>query len=155
MTDVDSVLVRTARRDDLGNVAAIELKCFSSDPWPRQSFESMLDQRHVTFLIAEDETEPGEIAGYAILLRAADEAELLNLAVSPERRRRGVARALLQSLLDTAAQNGAATVYLEVRESNEPARRLYGSHGFVEVGRRGRYYERPVEDALILQRVNR
>lgn len=148
----DEPRLRPARAADLSAVEAIELACFSSDPWTYQSFASLVGRAGVTFIVAEEGPE-ASIAGYAVLIRAAEEAELLNLAVSNESRRQGIGSALLRQLLDSAAAHGVRTVYLEVRESNAGARGLYGFHGFVEVGRRRGYYQRPAEDALILQRV--
>ncbi|CAN5652674.1 ribosomal protein S18-alanine N-acetyltransferase [soil metagenome] len=150
---VEQLIIRAAAGADLADVAAIELACFSSDPWPRESFEAFLGRAGVTFIVAEDSSRGGRIAGYAVLIRAADEAELLNLAVPEDSRRRGLGSALVRRILESAAEQGVAAVYLEVRESNAAARRLYESLGFAEVGRRRRYYQRPVEDALILRRV--
>ena len=78
---------------------------------------------------------------------APDEGEVLNLAVSPEFRRKGIARALFHA----AHTELSGTVFLEVRESNAAARQLYAAYGFGEIGRRARYYRRPVEDAVILR----
>jgi ribosomal-protein-alanine N-acetyltransferase len=144
--------VRAAREGDLPAIVTIELECFTSDPWPRESFESFIGRSGVTFIVAEDPARPGTVAGYGVLLQAADEAEVLNLAVSGTSRGRGVGTALLRSLLDSAEQAGVRQVYLEVRESNVAARALYAAHGFAEAGRRRAYYQRPVEDALILRR---
>ncbi|HEX4601181.1 MAG TPA: ribosomal protein S18-alanine N-acetyltransferase, partial [Gemmatimonadales bacterium] len=82
---------------------------------------------------------------------AADEGEILNLGVAPGHRRRGVGRALVEAMLARCGERGVTTVYLEVRESNSGARRLYETVGFHEVARRARYYQRPVEDAVILR----
>lgn len=150
---VDGLVIRSAALADLTEVAAIEIACFRSDPWPRESFESFIDRIGVDFLVAEDPRREGTIAGYAVLIRVADEAELLNLAVADDSRRGGIGSALLEKVLGLASGDGVGTVYLEVRESNAAARGLYAAHGFAEVGRRRRYYQRPVEDALILQRV--
>lgn len=149
----DALVLRHAALGDVEPVAELELACFTSDPWPRQSFESFIDRAGVTFIVAEDPGSEKGIVGYAVLVRAADEAEILNLAVAADSRRGGVGSSLLRSLLETAARDGVTTVYLEVRESNAAARGLYAAHGFVEVGRRRRYYQRPEEDALILQKV--
>ena len=92
------------------------------------------------------------MAGYVVALDAADEGEILNLAVAPAGRRHGLGRALVQDILDTLAERGVRHVFLEVRESNAPARALYAAHGFKEVGRRKQYYRRPVEDAIVLRR---
>jgi len=94
----------------------------------------------------------GDVAGYVVAWFAADEGEIANLAVSPSAWGGGVGRALLGAALDVASSRGASAVYLEVRDSNERARRLYRSNGFEEVGRRRRYYRRPVEDAIVLRR---
>ena len=80
-----------------------------------------------------------------------DEAEILNLGVAEAVRRQGIARALVRALLAQFSRQGVRTVFLEVRESNHPARGLYESFGFREVGRRSRYYQRPVEDAVVLR----
>jgi len=93
----------------------------------------------------------GDVAGYAIAHVAADEGEILNLGVVAAHQRRGVGRRLVQAMLATLAARGAAAVYLEVRESNAAARALYEELGFGEVGRRSRYYRRPVEDAILLR----
>jgi [ribosomal protein S18]-alanine N-acetyltransferase len=91
------------------------------------------------------------VAGYVIAHHAADEGEILNLAVSPECRGRGVGRDLVEQVLARLGEAGVAAVYLEVRESNAVARRLYHHLGFQEVGRRAGYYRRPKEDAVILR----
>jgi ribosomal-protein-alanine N-acetyltransferase len=83
---------------------------------------------------------------------AADEGEIANLAVAPSGWGSGTGRRLLNAALAEALARGAAAVYLEVRDSNDRARRLYHSSGFEEVGRRRRYYRRPVEDAIVLRR---
>ena len=86
-----------------------------------------------------------------VAIDAADEGEILNLAVVPAGRRRGLGHALVHRILETLASRGARAIYLEVRESNAPARRLYAAHGFREVGRRKQYYRRPIEDAIVLR----
>ena len=91
------------------------------------------------------------VAGYAIAHHAADEGEILNLGVAPAHQRRGVGRVLVEHLLTLLAERGVDAVFLEVRESNAAARRLYQRLGFREVGRRPGYYRRPVEDAVILR----
>jgi len=102
----------------------------------------------VLFLVA---TDAGVVAGYVIAQDAADEGEILNLAVATGRQRRGVGRALAERALAALADRGVERVFLEVRQSNVAARALYSSLGFGEVGRRARYYRRPVEDAIVLR----
>ena len=117
-----------------------------SDPWSRTDFAECVTSG-VPFLVAE---AGGLVAGYVIAHHAADEGEILNLGVALAHRRRGVGRALVEQVLATLAARGVRVVYLEVRESNSGARRLYEALGFGEVARRARYYRRPVEDAVVL-----
>ena len=102
----------------------------------------------VPFLVA---VAGDEVAGYAIAHAAADEGEILNLGVAPARRRQGVGAELVRAMMDALRARGARAVYLEVRDSNAAARALYERLGFREVGRRSRYYRRPVEDAILLR----
>jgi [ribosomal protein S18]-alanine N-acetyltransferase len=94
--------------------------------------------------------QDGEVAGIIVTRIAADEAEILNLAVLPTVRRRGLARALLLTALAAARALNARRAFLEVRESNLGARAFYSRMGFIECGRRHAYYREPAEDALIL-----
>lgn len=141
--------VRGAVAADLDGVLAIEQASFS-DPWSRGSFRSLLGASHVYFPVVE---EAGALVAFAVALLVADEGELANLAVAPGARSRGIGAQLLDDVLMVATARGARTVWLEVRESNAAARALYGSRGFMEVGRRRRYYDDPVEDALVLRRI--
>src|SRR5689334_23791085 len=135
--------------DDVPSIVAIEQAAFS-DPWSAASFREAL--AHPAVFFAGARRDEGELAGYVVAWFAADEGEIANLAVAPVAWGGGVGRALLTSALDAAGARGASAVYLEVRDSNERARRLYRSSGFEEVGRRRRYYRRPVEDAIVLRR---
>lgn len=145
--------VRAAEPRDVGAVAAIEQASFG-DPWSAGSFVGLLDNPGVLFAVAEqgDAVAGYAVAGYVVAWFAADEAEVANVAVAAAVRGRGIGALLVDTALAESARRGAATVYLEVRESNVPARRLYASRGFAEVGRRRRYYRNPVEDALVLAR---
>jgi ribosomal-protein-alanine N-acetyltransferase len=141
------VAPRPLTPDDLEAVAAIERAAFT-DPWPRRAFEELLAQPHVRSCAADG--DDGRLAGYALFSVCADEGEILNLAVDPARRRRGLARALLEAMLETMRREAVATVFLEVRQSNEPAIRLYRLAGFHRVSLRRRYYERPTEHAVTM-----
>ena len=147
---VGAIVVRAAGRADVRTVHAIEELSFS-DPWSRASFASLLGNPQVRFAVAADAASR-EVLGYVVAWFAADEAEIANLAVAPSARGRGIGATLLDAALAESDARGAAAVYLEVRESNVAARGLYGSRGFAAVGRRRRYYQRPVEDALVLRR---
>jgi ribosomal-protein-alanine N-acetyltransferase len=102
-------------------------------------------------LIAEADRPEIILAGYIFARAIAGEAEILNLAVVPEHRQRGLGDGLLGATLGTLAEKGIGTVFLEVRESNEAALRLYGARGFRPVGLRADYYEKPRENALVLR----
>ncbi len=118
-----------------------------ADPWSLGDFAECAAVG-VPFLVA---VERGSVVGYVIGQAAADEGEILNLGVAPAHRGRGVGHALVERMLALLRERGAGVAYLEVRESNSAARRLYESLGFREVARRRRYYRRPVEDAVVLR----
>lgn len=134
---------------DLAPVAAIEHAAFS-DPWSLRSFREALDSPSVYFACAR--SDAGSVLGYVVAWFVADQGEIANIAVAPDQRGRGVGRALLDAALGEAAARGIRAVFLEVRDSNQRARELYASRGFEEIGRRRRYYRRPVEDAIVLRR---
>lgn len=144
----EPVRIRPATADDLAAIHDIESASFG-DPWSRASFESMITHPAVRFTVAESE---GEILGYAVAWIVPPEGELANIAVARIARRRGVGAALLDDLLEQAEALGMETMFLEVRASNERARRLYESRGFAEVSRRTGYYSRPTEDAVVMRR---
>ncbi len=99
------------------------------------------------FLVALD---GDELCGYGDYLAVLDEGYMGNLAVAESRRGAGVGGALLDALLARGRESGLAFLTLEVRESNAPARALYAGRGFQSVGRRKKYYEKPVEDAILM-----
>lgn len=142
--------VRSARREDVESVAAIERRAFS-DPWSVNSFRALFGNPLVHFVVAED-TVTARVVGYIVMWSVLDECEIANLAVSGEMRRAGVGARLLDHALEAAKQRGCTVVFLEVRESNVAARGLYASRGFEIAGRRAKYYRRPIEDALVLRR---
>jgi len=154
------VRVRPAVAADLPAVVAIERDAFS-DPWSARSFGSLVARPEVYFVVAEEGStaggggaagRPGTILGYAVAWFVVEEGEVANIAVHPECRGRGVGASLLDDVLRAAGDRDVTTMFLEVRESNVPARALYTSRGFHPVGRRRNYYRSPVEDALLLRR---
>lgn len=134
--------IRPAVPADIPAVADIEREAFT-DAWSARSLAAYLDD---LFLVAETDG----VQGYAIVLHAGSEAELLNIAVARAARRRGIGRALLDAAVREAGRCGAETVFLEVRAANAEAQSLYAACRFVEVGRRRGYYRDPHEDALVL-----
>lgn len=158
MSGVASELtIRRAEPGDLPAVTAIERGSFS-DPWSASAFLALLERSEALFCVATTPRagEAGEgreeVIGFTVGYVALDQAELANVAVRAEARGRGVGRRLVEHVIRECAHRGALELFLEVRESNAAARGLYRSEGFSEIGRRRRYYERPVEDALILRR---
>jgi len=154
--------VRPAGPDDLEWLVRVEVQSHA-DPWSRESMASFLGDPQVVFLVVElaveagSGDEPGEEAkapgsplGFGILRWAADQGEVVNLAVAPAARGRGAGSILLESLLESAQGLGLASIFLEVRESNVVAIALYHSRGFRDVGVRRQYYSHPVEDARVL-----
>ena len=129
-------------------VAALEKVCFS-DPWSENSVASELENPLSCWLVALD----GEtVAGYVGSQTVMDETDMMNIAVHPDFRRQGVARALILALIGELKKRGSRCLTLEVRASNDPARALYESLGFAHVGTRRNYYQNPKEDALILRK---
>jgi ribosomal-protein-alanine N-acetyltransferase len=138
--------IRSAVPADVVPLAEIERRCFS-DPWSEASFREALESPWTFGLVAHTGRS---IAGYLIGREVAGTGEVLNLAVAPNVRRRGVARALLRAGLSFLRRRRVEEVYLEVRESNQSAQALYLSLGFRPVGQRAAYYRNPKEDALVL-----
>lgn len=139
--------VRDAVAADLDAICAIERASFP-DPWVPAMFRAHLRPGVNAFLVAD---EGARLVGYAIAHTVADVADLLNIAVHPDARGRGIGAALLDALMARCAVRGAESMTLDVRESNAAARALYASRGFIPIGRRRRYYRIPDEDALVLQ----
>jgi ribosomal-protein-alanine N-acetyltransferase len=133
--------------EDVPAVVEIEQRVFT-DPWPASFFTGELRQPLVHARIAERD---GELAGYLLAWLGAGVCHLGNLAVVPGRRRRGIARALLEDLLEAARVQSIQAVTLEVRVSNYPAQGLYRAYGFRVAGVRRGYYRDTGEDALVME----
>ncbi len=128
------------RPDDLAEVMIIERRSFAT-PWEERTFRGLMRRPSAALMVAEVE---GRVEGFAVIWFAADEGELGDLAVRPERRRAGIARELLRRSIDEAERRHIRSLYLEVRASNLAARRLYESAGFHVAGVRKDYYSTPV-----------
>jgi len=137
---------------DLDAVLAIEAEAFSN-PWTREMYLAEFENVGVSFCyLARDEA--GEPVGFCSFWRIIDELHINNLAVVPRCRRRGITTTLLLYVLKEGVRLGARSATLEVRRSNDPARRLYERFGFGATGVRRAYYTNPVEDALIMWRAD-
>ena len=133
----------------ISEIAALEAATFSL-PWDEASIRAELENPLALWLVAEGER--GTVLGYVGSQSCFEDADILNVAVVPAARRRGIAAALMTELEARLAPKGVERITLEVRASNLPAIRLYEGLGYGQVGLRKNYYEKPREDALILQK---
>lgn len=140
------VTIRGMRYDDLEQITEIEKICFSL-PWSRDSFEGELENELAYYQCAE---ENGKIMGYMGMWRVLDECHITNVCVLPECRNKGIASMLINKMVDICECSEIKSMTLEVRESNLPAINLYEKFGFFAVGKRPRYYLKPMEDAIIM-----
>ncbi len=137
--------LRRATLDDLARLVDIEAAAFGHG-----RADAMADELARSWATVHDAMRPdGLVVAYLTAWRVADEVEVIQVATHPDARREGHARALLAAALDEARRDGALRALLEVRPSNVGAVSLYRDHGFVEVGRRARYYD-DGEDALLM-----
>ena len=152
MTGHDSspVVERLQDAADLDAVLGIEQASFHN-PTTREWYESELQRPDVCFVYVIRVPE-SRVVGFCAFWKVVDQIHINNLAVHPDYRHRGLGTCLLAHVLDEAIRLGAPHATLEVRRSNEPARRLYEHAGFVLAGVRTSYYTNPIEDALILSR---
>jgi ribosomal-protein-alanine N-acetyltransferase len=141
------VVVRDAVAADVDSVHAIEVASFSQ-PWRREAFRDLILAGGGRVLVA---TLGQEVAGYIVLVGAADEAEIANLAVAPAGRRQGTGRLLVEAALSEARRRGVRHVFLEVRASNVAAQALYRAFGFEAIAARRAYYQFPTEDAIVMR----
>jgi ribosomal-protein-alanine N-acetyltransferase len=145
------VRVRWAVPDDLDRLLEIALHSATAARWQRQEYEKLFSpepgQERAVLVVEEDAQVMGFIVGRALV----DDWEIENIAVSGPARRRGLGSRLLGEFLKIMRLRGGRTVFLEVRESNLAARKLYEKWAFLETGRRKNYYQDPPEDALVFR----
>lgn len=138
--------LRQMRAEDVRRVAEIEKISFIT-PWSYNSLLGELSNDVAYYVVALDE---GNVVGYAGVWIMFDEAHMTNIAVDPEYRKRGIARAMILRLMKEGMKRGAERMTLEVRENNHNAQRLYASLDFAYAGMRKHYYSDTGENALIL-----
>jgi len=149
MGQTDMNLTLRAMNDaDLLEVERLENSLFS-DPWPLPAFEEHLVEEEAGGLVAETD---GRMVAYACYRFECGEVRLTNIAVDPQYRRKSIAKQILAHILGLARERECELILLEVRVSNDTARRFYEASGFSAVDRCRRYYENPVEDALVMMR---
>lgn len=140
--------IQDVREEQLNQIEQLEQLCFSV-PWPRDALRRQLPDDNHVFLAA---TDGGRVLGYVGMMFVLDEGYISNVAVAPAFRRRGIADALIAELLRRADALSLSFVTLEVREHNIPAISLYENCGFVRVGLRKNYYQKPCENAVLMTR---
>ena len=138
----------TMEKNHIEQIADLEKACFS-DPWSVASIASELNNPLSLWIVALDDDY---VVGYVGSQTVLDGADVMNLAVSEQYRRQGIARDLMLLLEEQLKKKGVRMLALEVRVSNSAAIALYESMGFCQVGRRPRYYSNPREDAFILRK---
>ena len=134
--------------DHVPQIAYLETVCFH-DPWSEKSIASELENALSLWLVA---VEGDEVIGYVGSQTVLGWTDMMNVAVHPDHRRKGVGEKLVLALEDALKEQESTCLTLEVRASNEPAKSLYEKLGFTEVGRRKNYYRNPKEDALIMRK---
>jgi [ribosomal protein S18]-alanine N-acetyltransferase len=144
--------ISTLNEHDLAEAYKVEQMCHPI-PWSRKTFFSNQGERYLNFKITID----GKIVGFCICQYVADEATLFNIAIHPEYRQQGLAKALLNHLIDELmainSPKAISTLWLELRKSNAPAMKLYHSIGFNQITIRKNYYptiDGKQEDAIVM-----
>jgi ribosomal-protein-alanine N-acetyltransferase len=144
--EVDKIVIQKMSQEDVEDVARLERICFS-DPWSKETFREELQLNLAIPLVAKLEEK---VVGYTCLWHLNDQMEIANFAVSLDHRSKGIGEKLMKRILLEAKERGCKSIVLSVRESNRAAINLYTKFGFVEVGRRKKYYRLPTEDALTM-----
>lgn len=141
------MLIRKMTPEDVEQVSQLEKNNFSV-PWSRDSFLEILDNEAALYMVA---VEGDRVIGTCGIITAVGEGDICNVVTDENYRGQGVARKLVQTVMDTAAQElGVLDYTLEVRVGNAPAIKLYEKLGFKSEGIRPKFYEKPVEDAMIM-----
>jgi ribosomal-protein-alanine N-acetyltransferase len=149
---IDMIFIRPMQIEDLEAVQAIDRLSFSM-PWPASAYKYELEENPLSMLwVAEEDPTTGEtqIVGLIVVWFIVDEAHIATIAVHPDHRNKGYAKALLATALRAAISKGYLKATLEVRANNTVAQSLYRHFGFEIVGQRPRYYRDNNEDAIIM-----
>ena len=144
--DVEELVLDDMRTGDLEEVVGIErMSC--TQPWSETLFFNEIQNPRSVPRVAR---KKGKVAGYLCAGLIMDEGHILNLAVHPGMRRTGIASVLIRDLIDRLREKECRFLFLEVRDSNKTARKIYGKFGFEVIGIRKNYYVSPIEDAVIM-----
>ncbi len=145
--------LRRATPDDLAAIMAIESSEFGNDAWSSDMMSAELGDTNGYYVVAHPVGEPTQVKAYAGLrapFRSA-QADIQTIAVVPDARRHGLGRALMNALMVEARDRGASELFLEVRDDNPAAQRLYESLGFDRIAVRPNYYQPDGVDAIVMR----
>lgn len=142
-----SVKIVKASEDYLCEIANIEARSFST-PWNENDFHILMTRDYAAVIAAVNDS--GNVVGYGCVTTVSGESEILNIAVDKRFRSLGIGGLLLDRMMEISFSKGGSKIFLDVRESNVSARRLYSSRGFFENGIRKNYYKKPVENAVLM-----
>jgi ribosomal-protein-alanine N-acetyltransferase len=135
---------------DMAAVLSIQSTCPEIAQWTLRDYTRVTEGEMAGWVVEDGDAGGFAVFGFIVGRRVASDLEILNLAVAPERRKRGMGAALLREALAWGATFASEKTFLEVRVSNLAAIRFYERHGFGITGRRTRYYTAPIEDALVM-----
>lgn len=138
--------IKNLSEDNVEAIYKMECECFST-PWSLVSLREDITNELARYFVLYDD---GEIVAYLGVRWVLDELHIMNIAVSPEKRRAGYAKRLLNELLDYAHSRLMKMITLEARQSNIPAIELYTKYGFERCGIRSDYYDEPTENAILM-----
>lgn len=142
-------MIRKMTDRDIDRIMIIEVESFSL-PWSKQSYLSELKNNFANYLVCDYE---GEVAGYGGMWIVFEEAHITNIAIARDYRGTGMGKALMLELEEVARQKNALRILLEVRPSNQAARNMYKSLGFIDTGLRKAYYSDNGEDAILMTKL--
>lgn len=146
-TDLSGLFIRKMTMNDLEQVVAIDQASFSL-PWPPRSFQfELTDNPAARCWVVERD---GKIVAMLVSWLILDELHIATIATHPDFRKQGIGQTLLNHVLKSAREEGAARAFLEVRASNHAAIEMYKKFGFIEDGRRKEYYKDNHEDAILM-----
>ena len=146
---MEDLVIRVMKPQDAYAVSIIENEVFSR-PWSEKSFMDACVNKDNVYLVCESE---GVIVGYCGFWGSFLEADITNVCVAALFRRRGVAELMINRLIDSGKEKGIKTFFLEVRESNAAAIALYEKLCFKRIGERKNFYDRPVENAIVMSKI--
>jgi ribosomal-protein-alanine N-acetyltransferase len=141
------MIIRPMVIEDIDRVYEIECDSFSI-PWSKESLRQEVENPLAFYSVAVVEEK---IVAYGGLWAVMGEGEITNIAVQKACRKKGIGKELLGDLIERARQNQVFSITLEVRSSNQAAQSLYKAYGFIAIAIRKKYYQKPEEDAVIMQ----